>query len=97
MAGESMSVTYRGGERNVVSLLRIARAGCEQANAIDLDHAPAAVQAHRLDQIGFGDQTNDQNVNGDFRIAGITLTPEPAMLSLIAFAGFTLMGRGRRS
>ena len=42
------------------------------------------------DEIGFGDQTNDQNVNGDFRVAGITLTPEPAALSLIAFTGFAL-------
>ena len=48
------------------------------------------------DEIGFGDQTNDANVNGKLRIAGITLTPEPATLSLIAIAVFALLGRRRR-
>lgn len=49
------------------------------------------------DEITFGDQTNDSNVNGDFRIASITIIPEPASLSLLGLGGIVLLIRGCRT
>ena len=49
------------------------------------------------DQIGFGDQTNDPGVNGDFRIEEITLTPEPASLYIFLLASIAVLTqRGSR-
>jgi hypothetical protein len=48
------------------------------------------------DEVAFGDQTNDTNVNGDFRISGITLVPEPSALGIIALTSLGLLARMRR-
>ena len=48
------------------------------------------------DALTFGDQTNDPNVNGDFRIASIDVVPEPASLTLIGLAGILVLRRRSR-
>ena len=49
------------------------------------------------DEVTFGDQTNEANVNGDFRIASITIVPEPASLTLLGLGGIVLLIRGCRT
>jgi hypothetical protein len=49
------------------------------------------------DKLTFGDQTNDPDVNGDFRIASIDVVPEPASLTLIGLAGIVVLRRRCRA
>lgn len=49
------------------------------------------------DQIAFGDQTNDPNVDGHYRVTSVTLVPEPAAASAVGFAGLALLKRRRRA